>query len=352
MKVNGQPNVPRRTPSKQSGPKSTISTAQEAASDTFQRSQQSFPSCIIQGEETLPPEQREFIRSTIDGAVDFFAKNFGEVKRPLVLVVHDTKRALRTGYSVTEDSINFPPDDAGERPALKSKDILVHEAFHALVGQAYPDHTEGKFSRNREYVRLHEGLADYFTHLLYPDNEFAEGLGENGKSLRKFRNSRRISLSPGGHSQGNAITSYLLENKITPAQVRNFLEGDQFTLKALGQASPELQQALQHDASLSLKDKVSNYPVSSLRKYRLEQGKALEVKFEPNNNLKEAHPDLKIEWLTSSGIPSETFTFEETEPFSFSVSPRTEQGAEKVLAVFRDGEEIIGSRPYYLGTQD
>ena len=29
-----------------------------------------------------------------------------------------------------------------------------------------------------------------------------------------------------------------------------------------------------------------------------------------------------------------------------------EEGAEKVLAVFRDGEEIIGSRPYYLGTQD
>mgnify|MGYP000507076671 CR=1 FL=1 len=34
------------------------------------------------------------------------------------------------------------------------------------MAQAYPHHTEGKFSRNREYVRLHEGLADYFTHLL------------------------------------------------------------------------------------------------------------------------------------------------------------------------------------------
>ena len=78
MKVNGQPNVPRRTPLKQSGPKSTISTAQEAASDTSQRSQQSFPSCIIQGEETLPPEQREFIRSTIDGAVDFSRRISGK----------------------------------------------------------------------------------------------------------------------------------------------------------------------------------------------------------------------------------------------------------------------------------
>ena len=351
MKVNGQPDVPRRILSKQSGPKDTISSEPEAF-DTFQSSQQSFPSCIIQGEETLSPEQRQFIRSTIDGAVDFFAKNFGEVNRPLVLVVHDTKRALRTGYSVTEDSINFPPDDTGARPGLKSKDILVHEAFHALVAQAYPHHTEGKFSRNREYVRLHEGLADYFTHLLYPDNEFAEGLGEDGKSLRKFRNSRRISLSPGGHSQGNAITSYLLENKIEPSQVRSFLEGEHFTLQALGQTSPELEQALKHDASLSLKDKVSNYPASSLRKYRLEQGKALEVKFEPNKNLKEAHPNLQIEWLTSSGMPSQTFTFEEVKPFLYSISPRTEEGAEKVLAVFRDGEEIIGSRPYYLGTQD
>ena len=351
MKVHGQPTPPRRLPAKKSKPEVSNPKVEDAA-DSYQSSKQSFPSCIIQGEETLPPEQRQFIRSTIDRAVTYFSENFGEVKRPLTLVVHDTKRALRAGYSIKDESINFPPDDSGTRPALNSPDILVHEAFHALVAQAYPHLTQGSFAEEREYVRLHEGLADYFAHQLYPDEEFAEGLGPDGKALRKFRNSRRISLSPGGHSQGNAITSYLLEHKVTPAQVRGFLQGESFSLGALGQVSPELDKALKHDAKLSLKDRVSNYPVSSLRKYRLEQGKPLEVKFEANERLRESHPNLRVEWLNSSGLPSKTFTFEEVEPLQFQILPQTQEGAEKVLAVFRDGEEVIGSRPYYLGTQD
>ncbi|MFA5508743.1 MAG: hypothetical protein WC314_27015 [Vulcanimicrobiota bacterium] len=306
--------------------------------------------CLIEGEETLSSEQRHFIKATIDRAVGFFAEHFGEVKRPLVLRVHDTQRSLRTGYSVKGDTINFPPDDRGNRPALDSPDILVHEAFHALVAQAYPHLMESRHVNEPEFVRLHEGLADYFTHLLYPDREFAEGLGPGGKPLRVFRNHRRVSLSPGGHSQGNAITSYLLQHKVSPEQVRGFLQGAEFSLEAMGHISPELQRSLRHDASMSLTDTVSNYPASTLRKYRLNPGTPLEIAFEPNESLQRSHPDLQIEWLRPSGMPSQTFTFQEVESHRFSVSAEPGAGAEKVIAVFRDGEEIIGSRPFYFGT--
>jgi hypothetical protein len=345
MKVRGQTNVKRLMPPHRESAEPT------KLQDVFLQSEPQAQACVIHGKESLSGDQEKFVLSTLNEAVEFFGDHFGEVKRPLVVNVLDTKRSLRTGYSIKDDSINFPANDLGERPDLASRDILVHEAFHALVGQAYPHLVSEEHIQEREFVRLHEGLADYFAYQLSPDDSFAEGLGEGGKALRKFRNHRRISLSPGGHSQGNAITSYLLEHGVTPVQVRSFLEGADFSLEALGKVSPELGQAFQDDAELSLRDKVSNYPSSSIRKYWISKDKPLEVSFEANPNLREAHPELQIEWVRPSGIPSTTFHFEQVETHQFVVEPLAE-GAEKVLAVFRDGEEVIGSRPFYFGAKD
>jgi len=350
MKVHGKTVAAGNSRPDKKRPKQPETVPDEQV-DSYEITGTGDSSCIIKGESSLSPQQKRFIRSTIHKAVQFFAGNFGEVKRPLVLSVLDTGDVLRTGYHVKDDVINFPPDEKGRRPALDSADILVHEAFHALVAQAYPQLTADQYVNESEYVRLHEGLADYFTHQLYPDESFAEGLGEGGKPLRNYRNRRRVSLSPGGHSQGNALTSYLLDNQVTPDQVRGFLEDGDFSLRGLAQISPKLDRALQLDASLSLKDKVANYPASDLRKYWLEEGKPLEVAFEANQSLQETHPNLSIEWLRPSGFPSKTFVFDETEPNRFRVEPKG-HGAEKVLAVFRDGQEIIGSRPFYFGSKD
>ena len=342
MKIRGQAQSPASsTPGR-------TDLASTSPQDVFQPSAPEHSACVIRGEESLTTDEKEFVRSTVNQAVEFYGKHFGEVKRPVVLNVLDTKRALRTGYNIKDDTINFPPNEKGRRPALASKDIIVHEAFHALVAQTYPHLVSDKFTQEKEFVRLHESLADYFAHQLYPDKHFAEGLGEDGKPLRSFSNQRRISLSPGGHSQGNAITSYLLRHKVTPVQIRTFLESGDFSLDALGQVSPDLHKAFQHDAKFSLKDEVSNYPSSSVNKYWLNPNKPLKVHFEANDDLREAHPGLTVEWLRPSGIPSATFQFKQVAQNRFTVEA-SKPGAEKVLAIFRDNDEVIGSRPFYFG---
>ena len=305
--------------------------------------------CEIRGESTLSPDQAGFVRQTVDRAVRYFQDNFGEVQEPVVVDV-DPGKALRTGFNIPDRAIHFPPNELGVKAGLDSKDIITHEVFHALTLQAYPQYCTDEKTKASKYVRLHEGLADYFTHQLYPDEHFAEDREGGTEPLRSYRNARRLSLSAGAHAQGNAITSYLLKHQVTPTEIKEFLQHGDFTVESLAEVNPELRQDLKLDASLKLDQEVSNYPQSSLNRYRLEQGKPLELHFKPNDALLKEYPHLSVEWVRPSGMPSQTFVFDPHGERDFSVTSNSPDGSEKVLALFKDGEDLLGARPFYLGT--
>ncbi len=310
-----------------------------------------FEPCKILGAENLDPAKARAVKLIVERAVHHFQENYGSVTRPVVLNVGGTEAALRTGFNLESDMINFPTRTSDGKSGLDSADIITHEVFHALTLQAYPELCTKDMTSAPEYVRFHEGLADYFTHQLYPDEHFAQGYPVDKPYLRSYRNKRRISLSSGGHSQGNAITAYLLKHQIQAPQVRAFLERGELTLESLGQCSKALGEDLKLDASLALEDKVHNYPPSKIRKYWLDHSRPLQVSFHVNESLQKAHPGIQVEWLRPTGMPSTTFRFERVADSTFQVSPIAEEKAEKVLAVFKDGDDVLGARPFYFGNQ-
>lgn len=305
--------------------------------------------CELRGAGFLSSEKAESIKSIVNKAVHYFQAHFGTVHHPVVVDL-EPDGALRTGFNVVDNAVHFPANEKGEYEDLDSKDIITHEVFHALTLQSYPAYCTDKKLTEPEFVRLHEGLADYFTHQLYPDAHFAEDRNSSGRPLRSYRNDRRVELSAGGHAQGNAITSYLLKHDVRPSEVRDFLESGEFTLESLGKVSPTLSEDLALDAKLTLSHRAENYPQSTLNRYRLEDDKPLNLNFESSRELARLHPNLSIQWVRPSGMPSATFRFEPTGPHHFTVTNDGKEGAEKVLALFKDGDRLLGARPFYFSS--
>ena len=320
----------------------------KAPEDQFQSSQH----VSVLGAEEVSPQSLERLTSTLDRATAFFKENFGPVHQGLKVDLTDDNGALRTGFNFEQNSIRFPEAPKLINRGLNSEDIIIHEAFHALVFQAYPDICTDENLRANDSVRIHEGLADYFAYQMNPDEHFGEDYSKEKPHLRSYRNKRRISLSPGTHSQGNAITSYLLKNHIEPKQIRGFLESGDFTLEGLKKLSPGMKKDLELDASLAIQAKIPNYPMSRIRRYRLVEGKPLNLNFETNEALDKAHPSLQIRWVKSSGAPSQDFEFCPTGPLDFQVSAKRAEGSEKVVAVLSENQETIGAYPFYLSQRD
>ncbi len=295
-------------------------------------------------------EERVRLTSQAKAAVSYFAENFGPVTRPLRFEVGDQCLALRTGYNYELDVVRMPRQDVLENCGLESADVIRHEIFHALIFQAYPEVCTEAHLDDPNSVRLHEALADFFAHQLEPDQHFGEKYKVSDPYIREYRTDLTVSLSAGSHAQGNAITSHLLASEVTNQDIKNFLSHGDFTLEALSQTNQSLESSLARDASFSLDEKVENYPASGLGRYRLRADVPLDLTFSPNIALRDAHPDLQIDWLNMKKMPSEKFVFEQPSPGHFRISRTPEADTEKILARFSEGDKVIGFRPFYFGT--
>lgn len=343
---------PVQRPSKLVAPMSRQDIAQspQAASlDTLSITK--APAYVLLGQERLSPSARYRIRQTINEAVELFSLHFGEVKRPVVLDFTDQAGALRTGFHPESDTIRFPSSPKIREQGSLSEDVIAHETFHALLFQAYPQYFDHVLVSKPEYVRLHEGLADYFAYQLNPDDEMGEDYLKDRAFLRHYRNSRRLSLTAGGHGQGNALTSYLLEHNIQPQQIGNFLKRGDFSLQALSRISPDLSNALALDQSFSLEAVVSSDSPSRLNRYRLEEGESLRVDFQPNHALRKAHPRLAVEWRLASPESDSYTIVSDARPGGFKIEAGENPRSAKFLAVFKENDEVLGFQPFYFGPE-
>ena len=302
----------------------------------------------IKGAQDISPETLERLEKAAERAIDFFAANFGEVHRPLQLDVSDAQTSLRTGYNLETDQVNFPQSGDIINKGLDSEDIIHHEIFHALACQAYPQFA----AQSEQAEHIHEALADYFAYLLHPDESFGENYRTDRAELRKYRTELCLSLSPGAHMRGNALTSHLLNSDTQPYQIREFLTRGDYSLDALGEVNPKLRERLELDSSFALKDAVENYPPSAIHRYRIEPDVPLKIRFEPNDPLLKSHPGLQVRWGNVKGLPSEHFTIRQGPTLNFEVSPKAADAveSEKLLALFYEGDRLLGSRPFYFSS--
>ena len=298
----------------------------------------------IIGAEELPAETLQKLQSTASRAVQFFEGHFGSVAGPVKLDVRAGQQAMRTGYNPTTDTVCFPRLRQIKNSGLDSVDIINHEIFHALVSQSYPMTSK----QDLESTRMHEALADYFAYQLNPDESFGENFLVDKAQLRSYRNDLELSLTSGPHAQGNAITSLLLKHDISPEQIHEFLQRGDFSVAGLGALSSPLQSDLARDASFELAEHIGDYPPSALRRYRIIDEQPLQLTFKANDSLKQVHPNLQVRWVTPEGLPSQHYRITSSGTDSFSIEKSADVNVEKMLAMFYDGEALVGSRPFYF----
>ncbi|MFN8612772.1 MAG: hypothetical protein U0931_34865 [Vulcanimicrobiota bacterium] len=300
----------------------------------------------ISGTQKVSPQQLGRLRGTAERAVAFFEENFGPVEGTLGIELDP--QTLSTGYDRERDVVNFPQTGQLINAGLDSADVVDHELFHALLTRRYPHTGSPAALSNPEGARLHEGLADFFAFKLQPDEHFGENYRTDTAYLRAYRNDLTVSLSPGSHAQGNAITAHLLRAGVEMPQIRAFLDKGEFTLQALQQVSPQLEAALQREAGFGVEQRAVNYPDSAIKRYRISPERPLEVDFRPNQELLQAHPGFRVAWTNMDGLPSQEFKISSQDERSFQVVAHPTSRPEKLLAVFYDEHRQIGFQPYYL----
>ena len=301
----------------------------------------------ISGAQQVSGEQLQRLRQRAQRALEFFEANLGPVRQPLKIDL-EAKDTLSIGYNAETATVSFPESRNLIDRGLESVDVVDHEIFHALVAQSFPAANTPQALNTLEGQRLHEGLADFFAYKLNPDPLFGENFRKDREFLRRYQNDLTVSLSPGSHAQGNALTAHLLREQVELGEVRDFLQSGDFSQRALAETSAKLKVALERDASFAVKQQVSHYPPSKLNRYRIQPGQPLEVDFQPNAALQQSHPNFRVDWTNMQGLPSQHFSIESPDGRHFQVASTPNSRAEKLLARYYDGDKLIGSEPYYL----
>ncbi len=306
----------------------------------------------IAGSDQLDSDTLSRLQDEATRAVSFFEEQYAKPLKPLKIDVRREIEALHTGYNFEDDTVHFPSMTSVINQGLDSPDVINHEIFHALVCQTYPSTLTQ--IQDPKAVRIHEALADYFAYQLRPDKEFGENYytdTEPGKGFRQYENELSVALAAGVHAQGNAITSQLVRHQISPEQIKGFLERGDFSLNGLAQISSDLKADLETDMSFSVAETVQGYPISAIGKYRISPDRPLELGLEPSKTLESAHPAFEIKWMDMKGLPAKHYRIQQTQPNQFQVEILPAADNEKILAVYYDGPNMIGSKPYYFGPE-
>lgn len=301
------------------------------------------PQPIWRNVQDLTPGQRSRLEGRVQRAQQAFEQHFGPLERPIQLDLDPQDGALRTGYHPDSDWVRFPASQGVAERGIECDDVVHHEVFHAMVAQKFP-HTLPLDHPDKEV--LHEALADWFAYQLNPDQEFGENYRQSGEALRNYRNDFRLPLVSGSHATGNALTDLLLEHQVSWKEVARFLQQPQFDLGGLAAAAPSVGRDLSQELTMRLEDRVTNYPPSSRRRYRIAPDRPLAIEFHPSPALLQAHPRLQVEWPGS-----EHFTITPQGEGRFTIAPRPQGEASKLVALFKEDGKVLGFRPFYFSSE-
>lgn len=283
------------------------------------------------------------LRREITAAIDLYRREVAAPKSIRVAV--GAAECLRTGYSAKTNTVAFCNNRDTPRVGTASTDVIHHEVFHALLCRSQPDWCTPAAFDDTAKSALHEGLADFFAHELDPDASFGEGFYADRPVVRTYRTPLCYSLVDGAHEKGNAIASALLAQKKTLADVARLVRGGELTVEALFGASPE--DSCLGGSAPSVSFAIGGgYELSTLNRYRIEEGKPLDVDFAADDAFAKRFGALTVRWAQTPQL----FTIAPRDEAAFRVERKSgvETGFDKVVAQYVADGEVVGTKPFYF----
>lgn len=252
--------------------------------------------------------QQRFIK-----AYDFFAQHVGEVKEKIILNI-EPPSCMRTGFNLKTGQVVFCPGARVKNAGLDSPDVFNHELFHAFFCRVHSDLCAG------EREDLLEALADYFSYLLQPDENFGENFYHEHPYIRRYRTHWRPGLVQSPHEKGNAFGSLFIQEKTS---FREALE------------------LFKVDAPSEVRLKVKGAPFSRLNRYRLSPGQevSFDFAFAPEAGVAE------IAWELPEGF---TARRKSSTSVGITASETLKNSKTQIRFLSADGREL-GRWSFYFG---
>lgn len=282
-----------------------------------------------------------FIRREVEAAIALYRREVAAPSAPIAVVV-DAPDCLRTGYDMPSRKVVFCKSEATPRSGTASADVIHHEMFHALLCQTKPGWCDDTTSSDTARVAMHEGLADYFSYALAPDDAFGEGFYRDKPIVRRYRVPLCYSLVGGGHEKGNAIVSELIDRGQGLTEIARLVAGPDLTLEALFGAAPA--DSCLGPAAPAVVSTVTGYPASTLERYRIRPDAPLTVRFDRDAAFQERYPNLTVRWEPSPP----RFTITSLDTTSFTVAATGTSGFDKVTALYVVDDAVVGGKNFYF----
>lgn len=180
---------------------------------------------ILDDNNLVSLSDKKRLESQTQKAASFYQKEMNFRVPEIRLNVDPINRGcLRTGYNFKENEIVFCPKKDIQKMGLDSLDVVYHEIFHYLFCQQYPRKCTRAFLKDKRNEAIHEGLADFFTYKLAPDQFFGEHFKIGVPYLREYRNHLCFNLTGTPHLKGSALSSYLINAKFKLKDLAQFFQ--------------------------------------------------------------------------------------------------------------------------------
>ena len=273
------------------------------------------PRLIIENATGLPVE-KAFLQKRFQAAYALFSREIGPLSQDLVISVGNAD-CLRTGYNFVLNKVHFCSNTNVKNHGLESVDVIHHEFFHAFLCQ-YKSELCGPDMR----ADVHEGLADYFSYLLSPDEFFGESFYLNRPFVRRYKTNWRPGLVQGEHPRGNALASRLIKQRVS---LKDSL--DLFNVPINEEVT----------------DEVTGVPKSRLNRYRLGPDEVMHIEFHFS-------PEAQVSRVVWQKVPG--ISIKRISEKVFTIQVTTKPASPKIMARFLslDGQEL-GQSVYYFGSK-
>ncbi len=277
-----------------------------------------------------------------------FAAHYASVER--VQYSENSVSCYRTGYHFDLQKILFCGSEYVRQGGIYSRDVVFHEAFHAMVCQLRPDWCQKAILQNPEAVAIHEALADFFARSFDSTIFFGENYYKSHPWIRPYDNSLCLGMASNAYHRAGAINAYWREQGFTLNSIREYIFAGELSFKSLVHFKLLTGECALSQASLVPTDG----EVSSLSRYRLPiEGKSFSISLPQTlqHYLKAQYGVLSYSLIEESG--EETVDYDLVNGVDkFTIIPRaTWKRAKYFISVQDRTKRIVGLFPIYLSVQ-
>lgn len=271
------------------------------------------PALLIENPQGISFDEQQLQRQ-FTLAYQLFAREIAPLNEDITVSIGEAN-CLRTGYNFVHNKVFFCPNKNVLNYGLNSVDVVNHELFHAFLCNHKP-----VLCGENMRADVHEGLADYFSYLLTPDESFGEHFYHQRPYVRRYHRTWRSGLVESDHARGNVYASELIQSR-----------------KTLKAALLLFDREIQSEVIVE----VSGAEVSQLNRYRLalNQSMIIEFKFLPEAKV------AKVEWENVPGM-----VIRRLSATTFEVRLTSRPATPKITASFFSPKgHQLGFKYFYFG---